>query len=296
MPEILQSLVPYVVGGLLLLAALLFLLALRYFRAGRREPYWRMRRSASLHGWQLFIISLTLFFVASAVCLFTGFAQLVLGGPAQTSDMTLNEPSSTPVIITATPEATNSPSPTSVAENTATPDELSPTDSPRPSSTALQQTPIVPLSPTPTTESTRPSPTPVQTAPVSPSPEITPFVLTPLISDVTPPAEARLEITALDSEITEDFMPVSPRTTFEVGITRVYFWVTYSALPEGVAWARLLLRDGVPVQGGAYLWSGDQAGTTAYFFGNADGFPPGEYEIQILLGDEVLSTATFSVQ
>jgi hypothetical protein len=80
------------------------------------------------------------------------------------------------------------------------------------------------------------------------------------------------------------------------GITRIYFWITYSAMTDGAAWTRLLLRDGEPIQGGGYLWSGGETGTAAYFFGDAEGFPPGEYTLRLLLADQPVSEMVFIVE
>src|SRR5690554_6241934 len=71
--------VPHIVVGLLILAFLLFLLAVQQLRVGRRGPYWRMRREAGQRGGQLFLMSVALFGVAAAIAFFSGFAALALG-------------------------------------------------------------------------------------------------------------------------------------------------------------------------------------------------------------------------
>ncbi len=301
MPEVLQTLVLYLVVGMLLVALALFLIALRYFRAGRREPYWRRRRAASLHGWQLFLVSLTVAFVAASICLFTGFAQMILGSGAVTPALPLASPG----------EASAPTTPPSSGTVTPQPPQASPRSISSPERTLLvaahsetaiwaSSTPTRQARPTASaTVSSAPQPSATATwLTPSPSPTVTPtqIEITPLPSSVTPPPEAVLQIVAVDSSVTNDLMPVNPRTVFEAGIVRVYFWVTYAHMMDGVAWERLLLRNGVLVQGGAYLWNGGEEGTEGYFFGDAEGFAPGEYEIRLMLGEVIAAATTFVVE
>lgn len=288
MPEILESLVPLLVGGLLLLAALLFVIALWFFRRGRREPYWRMRRSASLHGWELFLVSLTMGFVAAAICLFSGFAQVILEGSGVGTQPEEVPTGLTPVIITATPQPSAIP--------------VAATETILPRTTAMRTwTPTIDVSPTmspsaesPTATSTQPLPSP------SPGPTSTPLptdlVVQPLPALVTPLAGAILEITVVDSAVTNDFQPATGETPSQAGITRIYFWVRYSGLTDGIAWERRLLVDDVVVQGGAYLWSGGEEGVSAFFFGEANGFPPGTYEIRLSLAGQVVAGQVFTLE
>ncbi len=291
MPEILESLVPFLVGGLSLLAALLFVVALWYFRRGRREPYWRMRRSASLHGWELFLVSLTMAFVAAAICLFSGFAQAILEGPDVTNDTTeTTVPSLTPLVITATAEPATA---TPAAVTTTIQSRLSATPTPTLTpATDESPTPAPSVQPAETVTSSSPSPT----ASPSSTPSPTEPVVHPLESRITPLPEAVLEITAVDSAVTGDLQPVNRETPADSGITRIYFWVRYSGLTDGVAWERLLLSEGIVVQGGAYLWSGGEAGENVFFFGEADGFGPGTYEIRLSLGGDGVASQVFTLE
>ncbi len=281
MPEILRTLVPYLVVGMLFLAVLLFLAALWNFRRGKREPYWRLRRAASLQGWELFLVALTMAFVAAAVCLFSGFAQAVLGGygPGQTPAAVLTAPTAAVPTVTAPP-----PSLTPIVI-TATPEPTLVTVTPRRTPTRAVSTapPTATMPPTATLLTASPSP--------SLSPTASPFGVTPLASSVTPLPTMSVQITAVDSAVTDDLMPVNPRATLEAGIRRLYFWVSYAGMIDGVPWERLLVYEGVPLQGGAYLWSGGETGTALYFFGDSEGFAPGRYEIRLSLGGETVASS-----
>ncbi len=289
MPDILQTLVPYLVGGMLILALVLFLAALVYFRRGKRDRYWRLRRAATLHGWQLFVVSLTLVFVASAVCLFSGFASYILEGSSPTPPAT-SASSPTPGLVTASttvrptipPVATRTPEPAPSA--TRQPETAVPTAMP-------STTPRPTLAPTRTGPASSPTP-----AGSTLTPTATEFPLLPLPSDVTPPAGAELSIVAVDGSVSADLQPVNPDTVLRAGATRIYFWVAYRGLVDGVAWERYLLRDGRAIQGGAYLWNGGAEGTSLYFFGDAEGFEPGEYEIRLSFSGVTVASQTVTVR
>jgi hypothetical protein len=274
MPDILQTLIPIIVFGMLLIAGILFVIALWYFRRGRRDKYWRQRRDASLHGWQLFLISVTMAFLSSAICLFSGFANTILEPAPVATEVSVAAsmtPSTTPIYITATPEESPSITPGEAVEQTA-----AETDTP-PTATSLA-----------TTDSPA-SPSAIGTlAPtLTISPAASPVQIETLPSSVTPLPEANVQIVAVDSDITADFQPAGSALPLPAGINRIYFWAEYTALTDGIAWQRLLLYEGQLMQGGAYLWSGGDTGSEVFFFGNSAGFPAGEYEIRLLLAGEL---------
>jgi hypothetical protein len=119
---------------------------------------------------------------------------------------------------------------------------------------------------------------------------------------LTPPAIARtarpgaaIDITGADIEIGSDNGPVQNRSEFPAGITRIYFFIRYRAMDDGVGWARVLYRDGVAVQGQAYLWSQGRQGASFFFFGNEEGYPPGDYDVRLFLGDTESSRFAFMI-
>lgn len=171
-----------------------------------------------------------------------------------------------------------------------------------PSPTAAED---VAESPVPTPDKT-PTPMPptviIITATPGYTPTETPLVTftpnaTPLLSSVTPQSDARITITALDDQISDALTPVNPRTTFEAGITRIYLFVRFRNMTPGVLWKRLLYRGGEPIDGSTYLWGSETGGETYFFFGNDSGFPPGDYEIRLYIGENSvpISTTTFTI-
>ncbi|MBX3066738.1 MAG: hypothetical protein KF726_27405 [Anaerolineae bacterium] len=207
--------------------------------------------------------------------------------------------------------------PTLTPTTTATEaDTLTPTPLPPSATIELSATPITPtITETPTitltasetltpTASETPTltftPTQTQTPTISPTATETliPVAVAPiqtLSSSITPSADARLRITALTVEISNDFKPINPAQEFAAGIRRLYFFVEFDAMQPGVIWRReLRLNDEVILQG-TYLWGQLITGTTFFYFGQPGGFPAGNYEIRLYLGagDTPIDAAAF---
>lgn len=296
--RLLATLLPYVIVGMLLLALVLFVMSLQQLHRGRTGPYWRLRRQAGQRGGQLFLLSITLFGLAVALAFFSGLADLALHGinSALSRDPdrlrgvvipTLTDIPRTPTMDaraavqatrsmvltmtalrpTATPTDTNTPTPTNTATMTDTSTlTLAPTITP---------TPTVTLTPTPTFERV--------------------LQLTPAASEQEPPADAVIELVSAAGNIAPDQTPLEQGTQFVAGIQRIYFFVRFSDMANGVAWTRILYREGVPIQGQSYRWSQGESGESFFFFGDTNGYPPGSYEVRLFIGSEESSRLAFTV-
>lgn len=189
--------------------------------------------------------------------------------------------------LTATRTLTFTPTPTLTRTFTPT---LTPSFTATPS-------PTLTLSPTATPTETE-TPTPTST----PSPTLVPLELLSaptLESSVTPAAAARLAITAVGTRLTADGSAIAnPAQRFTPPFTRLYFTVSYVSLQSGVLWRRELRYNGVVVQQASYLWGLRAEGRAIFFFGQAEGFPVGEYEIRLYIGagDEVAARSVFRVE
>ncbi len=138
--------------------------------------------------------------------------------------------------------------------------------------------------------------TPVSTPTETPFPTYTPLA-TPLVSDVTPLPNAMIRITALDDQISDALTPVNPRGAFRAGTTRIYLFVEFTGMAQGVLWKRELYRDGQKIDGNSYLWGLETDGTGYFFFGDDSGFPPGDYEIRLYIGsdEDPVNIASFAI-
>lgn len=120
--------------------------------------------------------------------------------------------------------------------------------------------------------------------------------LTPL-STVTPGPSATLEISALDTQVSETGEPVQPAERFSAGFSRIYFFVRHRGLQPGVLWRRELWRDGQLIQTALLPWGQSREGVAFFYFGVEGGFQPGDYEIRLSIGEGGLreTRAAFTV-
>lgn len=333
--EQLQSVAPLIAAAIFVVALLLFLASLRLFRKSRTDFYWRRRRAAGQRGWRMFVTSIVLTLLAGMLCLVTGVAGLLSARPTptlthtftatatRTSTPTLTHtatPSLTPtptltVTLTSTATATRTPSttalpaslthtlpPTRTASATPTP---TPTPTQTPTSTATvtrTATPTPTITPTPSatfTPTITPTPTVTATPTLSPTPTETLVVISTVVleSSVTPGANASINITALDTQVSSEGKPVSPATSFKAGFSRIFFFVNFSGMQAGVLWRRELVYQGQVIQRHEYLWGMAQDGEAFFFFGQEGGFKPGQYEIRLYIGEatEPAATSAFTV-
>jgi hypothetical protein len=132
--------------------------------------------------------------------------------------------------------------------------------------------------------------------PVPPTPTVspTPFITT-IESDVTPPADATLSIMAISSGISANLEPVDAGTTFPVGTPRIYYWVEYENMENGLSWSRVLLLNGTVVRSESEAWERGTEGVAYYWFDAQGGWPTGAYEIQFYIGEQMVDSTTYEV-
>ncbi len=292
--RLVATFLPLVIVAMLLVALTLFVLALQQLHRGRTGPYWRLRRQAGQRGGQLFLISITLFGVAFALAFFSGLADLALN--SLTSALSRSSDGLRGVVI---PTLTDLPR---VSTQAATP-----TGDPRATaratrSAAVTLTPIRPSDTPPPAPTETPPPTFTPTTTDTPTVTLTPtptfesvLQLTPAVSDQEPPRGATIELVAAASGVTPDHAPVEPGTHFAAGIERIHFFMRFENMENGVAWTRILFREGVAIQGQSYRWSMGKSGESYFFFGDSNGYPPGNYEARLFIGAEEVSRLSFTV-
>jgi len=286
MSDSLQNSLPIVSGAVFGLALLLFLVSLRLFRRSRTDTYWRRRRDAGQRGWRVFLVAVVLFVFSGISCTATVVMAVFFSDSDEaTPSASVTENDEPPPSITPAPE--NGESNTNVSPDVPPTPSFTPVE--------LRESPVV-IETTSTPVILIVTSTPGATPTETPFPTFTPHIAPPE-SSVTPNPGAEIRITALDDQISDDMLPVNPRGTFAPGTTRIYLFVEFSNMTQGVLWKRILYREGEPIDGGAYLWGLETDGTGYFFFGNTDGFPPGNYEIRLFLGESAtpINIADFTI-
>lgn len=112
---------------------------------------------------------------------------------------------------------------------------------------------------------------------------------------VTPPAGALIQITAISSDISAGLAPVNAGDAFPVGIERVYFFVQFQNMADGLSWSRVLLLNGEVVRTESEAWSRGASGVAYYWFAAQGGWPLGDYEVQFFIGTSLSATARFRI-
>jgi hypothetical protein len=149
----------------------------------------------------------------------------------------------------------------------------------------------------PTFTPTLVTPTDTPSITLTPSPTFeTALNLTPNFNSTprVPTTEFRLILDSAAANINSNGTAVPQ--AFTAGMKRVYLFISFENMENGVAWSRVLYRDGVPVQGNTLLWSLGESGSSYFFFGSQDGYPAGEYEVRLFVGEEEASRTAFRIE
>lgn len=169
-----------------------------------------------------------------------------------------------------------------------------PSHTPLPSATLPPTTTLTP-SITPTA-STTPTPSATPTPSVTPTPEV-PQALTVLFREsVTPRPEAAFSNIEISRRLDTLNRAIAPDTTFEIPLETLYGAFTYDFLDDGVRWTAIWYLGSEIICSETKPWDG---GTGGYGFTEclpAEGWTPGEYEVQMFLGNTWIVSERFAVQ
>jgi hypothetical protein len=171
---------------------------------------------------------------------------------------------------------------------------------PTPSVTATETssaTPTVTQTPTVTVTpsiSATPSITPTATASVTPKlPESLHLLYQ---EDITPQPDAVLSPILVTTELTGFNIPIDPAESYDNPVGRLYGAFSYDHMTDGVRWIAFWYLGDEVICFETNPWDG---GTGGYGYTEClpeDGWPEGEYEIQIFIGTEWEVSTRFSIR
>jgi hypothetical protein len=161
---------------------------------------------------------------------------------------------------------------------------------------AVMVTPTVRPTRTPTATPTR---RPTATPPFIPTPTtdvaLPESAATPL-PDAVPAGEgAHITFITLAAERDEAGQPVDPGTEFPPGDHRVYLFISYEGMANGVAWTFAVYQDGELLDSATQAWEWGAAGKTYLYFKPPGGYEPGLYEMQVFVEEQLKGVAQFVV-
>lgn len=176
----------------------------------------------------------------------------------QPPEQVLHTPTPTSVtMITSTPRPTRTPTATPTRRPTATP----------------------PFIPTPTSD--------------VPLPE---SALTPLPSAVPAGEGARIDVITLAADRDDGGQPVDPGNEFPPGDHRVYLFIHYEGMADGVAWTLAMYREGEFLDSTTQLWEWGTEGKTYLYYKPPGGYEPGVYEMRVFIEHRLQGVAQFVIR
>jgi serine/threonine protein kinase len=142
--------------------------------------------------------------------------------------------------------------------------------------TATQE---IPPSPTPSPEATQPQATPAEIANLTPG----------VVTEGSP-----FDNLVLARDISQDYKPISPSTEFTASAQPVYLFFDYLIQP-GTRWGHVWIWGDQELDRSITTWPEDwgAAGTAWVYYTPEGGYQPGPYEVQLLVNDEIVASATF---
>jgi hypothetical protein len=172
---------------------------------------------------------------------------------------------------------------------------IPPTPSTTPSPT-VTSTPTISSTPTITATATI-TLTPSQTATptITPTPVLPEAITVVFLDTVTPPADAALSPIEVARRLDRLNRAITPEETFANPIQKLYGAFTYNNLLDGVRWTAIWLQDGQSVCLETKEWDGGTGGYGYTECDPPDGWQPGDYEIQIYLGETWQVSTRFAV-
>lgn len=160
---------------------------------------------------------------------------------------------------------------------------------PLPSAPSPGPAPVETLPPATDTPTPSPSPTP---SPVPPTPTPMPSPGAPVVTQGSPFHHLIL------ARAVKNNQPVDPGDRFPAGIRTIYLFFDYRNMAPGTAWTHVWLWDNRELGRTDEKWPDDYGATgTAYrFFNVQNGYQPGAYQVQLLVNDQVVASASFVVE
>ncbi|HIQ06292.1 MAG TPA: hypothetical protein EYH31_11525 [Anaerolineae bacterium] len=94
---------------------------------------------------------------------------------------------------------------------------------------------------------------------------------------------------------TAEDQPLEPSLRFRRGVTEVHAFFAYSGIPEGAIMERVWMLDGQPIHHVTETWNGYPNGRLRTSLAREDKFPPGSYELTVLVNGKEMRRAGFIV-
>ncbi len=89
--------------------------------------------------------------------------------------------------------------------------------------------------------------------------------------------------------------PVDPGTEFPPGNHRVYLFISYESMANGVTWTFATYREGEFLDGTTQLWEWGKQGKTYLYYEPPGAYDPGMYEMHVFIETRLQGIAQFVI-
>ena len=250
-----ETIVPWLLGTLILLSALTLTITMKSWRAMKRSPYFFMRRQAEKRLQTYGLASFFLVLFAVAVAFYSW--QPPTNNIARVALLTNAKPPKEEII-----QIFEDAQPVTRLE-TADIEELVAANSAQ-----VVETSIRSLEPTLPEEFNQVKP------------------LVSLRDNTT------LGTIAFSTEITDQYEAANARKLFAEGFYTLYATFSYNDMADGMAWSWLWRHNGEVVEGANELWQYGNDGPGYIYFNPDDGFQFGDYSLEVWVNGELLAQST----
>ena len=97
------------------------------------------------------------------------------------------------------------------------------------------------------------------------------------------------------TEVTSDFEAVNPRRIFPEGFFTIYATFAYEEMADGMEWAWVWRHNGEVVSGGNELWAYGDDGPGYVYLSPEEGFQTGEYTVEVWVNSELLTSSSLII-
>lgn len=94
---------------------------------------------------------------------------------------------------------------------------------------------------------------------------------------------------AFSTEVSDRYQAINPAKIFAEGFYTLYATFDYAQMADGMEWAWVWRLNGEVIEGGNELWAYGSNGPGYIYFSPEDGFKNGEYSLQVWVNGEMLA-------
>lgn len=257
-----DTIIPWLLGGLLLLVLVTLSITYKSWCESKRSPYFFLRIQAAKKMQRYLAASAALILVTIATSAYAW--QAPADSTYRVALLRYAKPALDPNLTEVEPELSSEASPAAVEINTLTLDDAAE------AGTFDQQ------------ESLLPSPS------------------LPSEYDQLEPSAQLNKLTTIDglsfsTDITGDYQALDPSHRFTQGYFTLYATFAYEQMTDGMVWSWVWRRNGDVVDGGNQVWSYGNEGPGYVYLRPEEGFGLGDYFIDIWVNGEQMAGSNFTV-